>query len=190
MKVIYNNLLAYMWGTWALYWWLAARNTKRAIRKESLSSRLAYLIPLVLAALLLWRSTFPWLYLDKRFLPASPSVFWIGSVITACGLLFCVWARVYLGKNWSGTVTIKEGHELISSGPYALVRHPIYSGLLIALCGSAVARGEWRGVLAVGLAACSLWFKLQREEKWLSEQFGESYAAYCQRVAALVPFML
>jgi protein-S-isoprenylcysteine O-methyltransferase Ste14 len=95
-----------------------------------------------------------------------------------------------LGKNWSGTVTIKEGHELIMSGPYAVVRHPIYTGLLLAFLGSALARGDWRAVLAFALAAAALWRKLRFEERWMRAQFGDAYAAYARRVSALVPFVL
>jgi protein-S-isoprenylcysteine O-methyltransferase Ste14 len=103
-------------------------------------------------------------------------------------MLFTVWARVYLGGNWSGIVTIKHDHELIASGPYAIVRHPIYTGLLVAFIGSAVARGEWRGVLAVLIAWMALWRKLRLEERWMAERFGQQYEAYCRRVPALVPF--
>jgi protein-S-isoprenylcysteine O-methyltransferase Ste14 len=85
---------------------------------------------------------------------------------------------------------LKEDHELITSGPYALVRHPIYTGLLLAFVGCAVARGEWRGVLAVAVVFAVLWHKLRLEEKWLGAQFGEPYAAYSRRVAALVPYLV
>ena len=101
-----------------------------------------------------------------------------------------MWARVHLGRNWSGIVTVKEGHELITGGPYAIVRHPIYTGLLLAFIGSALARGEWRGVLAVAVVLAALWRKLGLEERWMREQFGSAYQAYSQRVAALVPFLL
>jgi protein-S-isoprenylcysteine O-methyltransferase Ste14 len=86
--------------------------------------------------------------------------------------LFTVWARVHLGMNWSGTVTVTEGHELITSGPYAVVRHPIYTGLLLAFGGSALARAALRGILAVALAFWSLWRKLRIEKTWMREQFG------------------
>jgi protein-S-isoprenylcysteine O-methyltransferase Ste14 len=86
-------------------------------------------------------------------------------------------------------VTIKEGHELVTTGPYALVRHPIYTGLLLAFLGSALARGEWRGIVAVAIATGALWRKLRFEERWMRQQFGEAYRAYCARVAALVPFV-
>jgi protein-S-isoprenylcysteine O-methyltransferase Ste14 len=108
-------------------------------------------------------------------------------LITAIGLLIAVWARVHLARNWSGTVTIKRDHELIASGPYAYVRHPIYTGLLVAFIGSAMARGEWRGVLAVVIVWAALWRKLRLEERWMVERFGHQYTAYKRRVPALLP---
>lgn len=87
-------------------------------------------------------------------------------------------------------MTIKEGHELITSGPYAIVRHPIYCGVLLAFIGSAMARGDGRGVLAVLLAFFAFWRKIQLEERRLQEQFGEAFEAYRLRVAAPVPFLL
>lgn len=87
-------------------------------------------------------------------------------------------------------MSIKEDHQLITSGPYALVRHPIYTGLLLALVGSAMAMGEWRAVLAFSLAWLALWRKLRLEEHLMHRQFGETYQAYCQRVPALIPFVL
>ncbi len=85
---------------------------------------------------------------------------------------------------------MKENHELITSGPYALVRHPIYTGPLFAIVGCALARGEWRGLVAVALAFGALWQKLKLEEKWMPAQFSESYEAYSRRVSALVPHIL
>jgi protein-S-isoprenylcysteine O-methyltransferase Ste14 len=85
---------------------------------------------------------------------------------------------------------VKEGHELITSGPYALVRHPIYTGLLLAFVGCAMARGEWRGLLAVVLVFVALWRKLRLEEKWMRAHFGAPYETYSRRVAALVPYFI
>jgi protein-S-isoprenylcysteine O-methyltransferase Ste14 len=117
-------------------------------------------------------------------------VFWVAVVLTAGGLLFSVWARVRLGRNWSATVTIKDQHELIADGPYRFVRHPIYTGLLVAILGTALARGDWRGMLAMAIVSWAFWRKLTIEERWLAQQFGDDYAAYRRRVAALVPFIL
>jgi len=188
MPLVYRLLFPSMWLSWAVYWVWASRHAKPSERRESIGSRLLHVLPLLLAVGLLWSKRIPVALLNERLFPWAPWEFWIAALITAAGLLFTVWARVYLGRNWSGVVTIKQGHELIDAGPYALVRHPIYTGLLVAFIGSAVARGEWRGLLAVLIAWAALWRKLRLEERWMTERFGEQYVAYCQRVPALVPF--
>jgi protein-S-isoprenylcysteine O-methyltransferase Ste14 len=150
---------------------------------------LLHVLPLLLAVGLLFSDRVAVAFLNTELFPWAPWQFWLGALITALGLLFTVWARVYLGRNWSGVVTIKHDHELIDTGPYALVRHPIYTGLLVAFVGSAAVRGEWRGVLGVLIAWAALWRKLRLEERWMMDQFGERYVAYCKRVPALVPFL-
>jgi protein-S-isoprenylcysteine O-methyltransferase Ste14 len=87
--------------------------------------------------------------LDRRFLPDSQTWIWIGIVLTACGIALAIWARSYLGANWSATITIRTGHSLVSTGPYARLRHPIYSGMLLAIAGTALAEGDWWGLLAL-----------------------------------------
>ncbi len=188
MSLLYRFAFSAMWLSWAAYWWLASRGGKPAERREPLGSRLLHLLPLLLAGWLLWAERVPGPLLNARLFPWAPWEFWAAALVTATGLLFAVWARVHLGRNWSGTVTIKHEHELVASGPYALVRHPIYTGLLLALIGSAMARGEWRGLLAVLVAWAALWRKLRLEERWMAERFGEQYGAYRKRVPALVPF--
>jgi len=190
MPVIYDYLFPAMWLGYMAYWWAMSANVKETKRRESGVSRFARMVLLVCAVALLWLPRVPIAVLNKRFLPPGTWCFWSGAAVTACGLLFSVWARRHLGKNWSQAVTVKEGHELITSGPYALVRHPIYTGLLLAIVGCALARGEWRGLLAVALVFGALWHKLRLEEKWMRAQFGESYEAYARRVAALVPYIL
>jgi protein-S-isoprenylcysteine O-methyltransferase Ste14 len=165
-------------------------NVKRTERQESAVPRFARLILVLCAAVLLWLSHLPFAVLNKRFLPHGTWSFWTGAAVTVCGLLFSIWARRHLGKNWSQAVTLKENHELVTSGPYALLRHPIYAGLLLGVVGCAIARGEWRGLLAVALAFAALWPKLKLEEKWMRAQFGESYETYSRRVAALVPHII
>ena len=190
MPALYRHFFQAMWLSWAAYWWASARNVKRTARHESLPSRLTHIAPLALAALLFSIPNSPAPFLSTRFLSSATSPLNVAVALTAAGLLLAVWARQYLGSNWSGTVTIKEDHELITSGPYALVRHPIYTGLLLALAGSAMAIGEWRAVLAFALASLALWRKLRLEEHLLHQQFGETYQAYCRRVPALIPFVL
>jgi protein-S-isoprenylcysteine O-methyltransferase Ste14 len=116
--------------------------------------------------------------------------FWIGVFITISGLCFSAWARKYLGKNWSQEVTIKDDHQLVTDGPYTIVRHPIYTGLLLGFIGTSIAVGELRGLIADVLVFSVLLFKLKLEDKWLLEQFGESYKIYYQKVSAFIPFII
>lgn len=188
--LVYDHLFPALWMAFALYWWLRSLRVKATARRDPLSSRLLHIVPLLAAILLLWVSRVPVLFLDARFLPCAAWPFWAGAALTAAGLLFAVWARSHLGSNWSATVSIKKDHELVTSGPYAFVRHPIYTGLLLAFVGTALARGEWRGILALALVSGALWRKLKNEERWLRELFGESYEEYAERVSAVLPFLL
>lgn len=187
MELVRANLIPALWLVWCLYWLFAARNVKSERRQESPGSRAAHLLPVVAAALLLWLTTLPGGFLCGRFLPPAPWIFAVGAALVALGIAFSIWARAHLGRNWSGTVTLKENHELIRSGPYAMVRHPIYTGLLLAFTGSAIALGEWRGVLAVAIVYASLWRKLRLEERWMLETFGAAYERYRAEVPALIP---
>ncbi len=188
--MIVRNLFSFMWLAWILYWWASSRNVKDTVREETVASRLSHMLPLIIAAALIAPTRFAPSVLDGRFVPRAWWPFVAGALMCAAGLLFSVWARVHIGRNWSGTVTLKKDHELVTGGPYAIVRHPIYTGLLLAFAGSALARGEWRGVLAVVIVFVALWRKLRLEERWMREQFGPAYEAYSARVKALIPFIL
>jgi protein-S-isoprenylcysteine O-methyltransferase Ste14 len=190
VALAYQSLFPALWLCWLGYWWLMSADVKDPARQEPLGSRLLHVVPLAIAALLLWVPSVPVPWLNVRFMTEGAWQFWLGAALTAAGLLFTVWARRHLGRNWSAVVTIKHDHELVVSGPYCYARHPIYTGLLLAFVGSALARGEWRGVLAVLIAFLSLWRKLRLEERWMAEQFGERYRAYSAEVSALIPFVL
>jgi protein-S-isoprenylcysteine O-methyltransferase Ste14 len=177
-----------LWAGWALYWIGSARGVKRARRRESLSSRALHVVPLGLAATLLAVPAVPG-WLGARWLPPSAGTAALGTSLVGAGLALSVYARRVLGGNWSASVTLKEGHEIIATGPYRMIRHPIYTGLLAAILGTAVARGEWRGVLAFALSFAALWRKLRLEEHWLGEAFGERYADYRRRTWALLPYI-
>lgn len=187
-NLAYRYLLSALWIAWLVYWWISARDVKCTMRSEPLRSRLLHIVPLSIAAILLIGVSARASWFTRRLIPWAPWQFWVAALVTAAGLLFTVWARMHLGRNWSGLVTIKEDHELVTSGPYAWVRHPIYTGLLAAFIACGFARGDWRGVVAVAIAIAALWRKLRLEEQWMRERFGESYAAYARRVPALVPF--
>jgi protein-S-isoprenylcysteine O-methyltransferase Ste14 len=109
--------------------------------------------------------------------------------MTFAGVAFAIWARLHIGRNWSGTVTIKADHKLIRTGPYAIVRHPIYSGFLTAVLGTAIAIGEVRGLFAFVAAFIGVKLKAGLEEEFMTEQFGDEYVQYQREVKAFIPFV-
>jgi protein-S-isoprenylcysteine O-methyltransferase Ste14 len=177
-----------LWLAWGAYWLVSARGTKPVRRREAVWSRAAHLGPIAVAALLLAVPSLPG-WLGARWLPRGELSVLGGLVLVAAGLALTVWARVTLGGNWSATVTLKEGHRIVTAGPYRRVRHPIYTGLLVAFAGSALVRGEWRGLLALVLVTAALWRKLRLEERWLTDAFGAAYAEYARRTRALLPWL-
>lgn len=179
--------VAGLWLAWLAYWLVAARNVKDVRRREPLASRLTHIVPLTIGAVLLASRHLPVSWLYERFRPQSVLVYWAGVAIVAAGLAIAVWARRHLGRNWSGTVTLKREHELIRSGPYRFVRHPIYSGLLLALLGTAIVIGQWRGILAFVLMVGALVLKLRTEERFMVETFHDDYSRYRAEVPALIP---
>jgi protein-S-isoprenylcysteine O-methyltransferase Ste14 len=182
------SLFGLMWGAWGAVWNIMARRVKEAAQAEGPLSRLLHIVPLLFAAyLLVARAPLP--LLNERFAPLAIRSAALGAALTFAGLAFSIWARFVIADNWSSDVQLKRDHELIIKGPYRWVRHPIYTGLLLAFIGSAWAVGEWRGVLAVAIVAASFWRKLKLEEALMHRQFGEAYVLYAARTPALIPFV-
>ena len=128
--------------------------------------------------------------LGWHWLPRLRFVFLFGTAVLVASLALAVWARRHLGPYWSGTITVKEEHRLIRSGPYSFVRHPIYTGIVAGMVGTAIALGELRGVLSVLLLLAAYLRKIRIEEKWLVERFGQIYVDYRKKVKALIPFVI
>ena len=189
MPYALGYITAALWVAWFGYWIVSSGGVKPAARSASWQSRLAYSAPLWVAVVLLINRDLSGV-LDQRFLPADLWIATVGVALTAAGHGFAICARRALGTNWSREVTVKLDHELVQSGPYAFVRHPIYTGLSLAFLGTAIAIGEWRGLLAMALAVGSFWYKLGIEERVMTETFGTEYANYRKRVKALIPFLL
>lgn len=193
MPLSIGQLFSMVWMLWLAYWGISALRVKPAARVESQASRWGrHVLLLLLAVLLLFRryAWFDGTFLNERFVPGNAWIVWLGFALTIMGLALTCWARVVLGRNWSGTVQLKQNHELIVRGPYSFVRHPIYTGLLLAFFGSALAIGEWRGLVATVLIGIAFWRKLRLEECWLCELFGDQYRNYMRHVKALVPWVL
>lgn len=177
------------WLLFLAYWAWSAHGVKRPSRTEPFGLRLlAYWLPLALAVFLLgpgdWFAGCP---LHERFVPKAPWVKAVGLLLTVAGIAVACHARHLLGRNWSSEVQLKQGHELIEAGPYRYVRHPIYSALLLALLGTALKVGDWRGLLALAIVAASFGYKLRHEERWLTDLFGQRYLDYMARTRALIP---
>src|ERR1700758_3965440 len=189
MLWFFESFFPVVWIAFLLYWQIKAAGTKTTQRLEPAASRIlrAVVFLIVIVLLSTTRIPQPWLY--RQLWPSGIWPFWIGAVVTVVGLLFAVWARHHLASNWSSAVTIKQGHELITTGPYALVRHPIYTGILAGFLGMAIAISQVRGFIVFLLIFLVLWAKLRKEEEWMRSQFGETYVTYAHQTAALVPYL-
>jgi protein-S-isoprenylcysteine O-methyltransferase Ste14 len=189
MQLGIGLFIACCWAVWALIWLIASLSVKRTSRREDPLSRLWNTAPLWLAALLLASQRIWPDFLTERFPPWGLPLTVIGIVLLLAGLGFAIWARYHIGRNWSGVVTVKQDHALIRSGPYALVRHPIYSGLLLAIVGTAMARGNAAAIIAIALVLFAFLRRVAVEEKWMTETFGPAYDDYRATTPALVPFL-
>jgi protein-S-isoprenylcysteine O-methyltransferase Ste14 len=133
---------------------------------------------------------FPVPGLRGRLLPLTPVVTAIGLTVQGLSFLLAVWARRHLGRNWSGAITVAQDHQLVRSGPYRLVRHPIYTAMFGMFLGSGIVSGELHALLAVALIVGAYWRKIRLEERTLREVFGPAYGAYSRETRALIPFLL
>ena len=176
-----------LWLLFGLYWLVSAFKRKRTKQRETVMQRLGYTLPLLVAAYLLSQPRAHYGWLGAQFIPYSSVVEWVGVLLTAAGVGVAFWARWHLGANWSGAVTLKEGHELIRTGPYRAIRHPIYTGILLALLGTAVANGEVRALVAVGIAWISFYIKARREESFLAREFGPGFTEHLRHTGMFLP---
>jgi protein-S-isoprenylcysteine O-methyltransferase Ste14 len=174
------------WLVFMLVWVIGAGTSKRTAQREPVRNRILYGIPLALASLMLFGARH-WLRWNARFVPDTAEFRLSGLVLTSLGLAFAIWARLTIGRNWSGTVTIKEDHQLIQRGPYRIVRHPIYFGILLALLGTALGYGRILGLIAVPIAFLGFWRKAQTEEQFMMAQFGAQYLQYRREVKGFIP---
>jgi protein-S-isoprenylcysteine O-methyltransferase Ste14 len=186
--ILIQVLFPTLWIAWLIYWWVSARNVKETRWQEPLGSQLLHRVPLLLGALLFAAPRLLPLALRRRLLPLGALAPTVGVLLIAAGLGFSVWARRHLGRNWSSQVVVKADHALIRSGPYSRLRHPIYTGLLLAFLGTAVIIGEVRGFLAFVLLLISFGIKSRAEEARMRETFPE-YERYRRETSALIPYV-
>jgi len=171
----------------AAVWLIAWLRTKRTQERAPLSSRLLYAVPVMIGSYLLFSRNIALGWPRARLFPGNPVFGAIAVFLTALGIGFAIWARFYLGTNWSSAVSVKVGHELIRTGPYTWVRHPIYSGLLLALMGTALEQDRVLALIAVALFWLGFWIKSRMEEEFMRKTFGEQYVEYRKSTGALIP---
>jgi protein-S-isoprenylcysteine O-methyltransferase Ste14 len=176
-----------LWVLWALSWIAAAGWTNRTEKKVALTSQAGYRVVLIMGGLVLavpaHRYTGALRLWHVNWIEA-----WICVGLVAVGFAVCWWARIHLGRFWSSLVTRKSDHRVIATGPYAIVRHPIYTGILCAVYATAAAKGTIFGICGAVIITVGLWMKARLEEKWLSQELGQDYDAYRRRVPMLLPF--
>jgi protein-S-isoprenylcysteine O-methyltransferase Ste14 len=183
------HVIEFCWAAFAIYWGVTALSAKPSAQRQSVTGRALHMAMLaVTIAFLLgpWRP-YP---LSLTVVPHGRVADALAAALSVAGLIGTLWARWTLGDNWSSAVTLKQGHELIMRGPYRYVRHPIYTGLLVMVLGTALAIGRLHAF--IGFAACiaGFWIKLRQEEALMTRSFPHAYASYKQRTKALVPFVL
>jgi protein-S-isoprenylcysteine O-methyltransferase Ste14 len=185
--MIWRVLIAVPWIVFALYWTLSALKTRRTVRRESLASRFGIVGLELLGYVMLFTGAIDAGVLGERVLPRTYALAIAGVAFTWAGIAIALWARWHLGQYWSARVTLKEGHQLIRTGPYAHFRHPMYSGLDLAAVGGALAIDEWRCVAGVCLIVLGYWIKARKEESMLAAQFGDAFKEHCRHTGFLIP---
>lgn len=190
-----HSLVLWLWVAFFICWLILAQFNKKASPgapwRMAAGVRLAVLLVAVLLVLTsrrqasgLWASIGVVLSMH-----AGVAGQWVGLALCLAGFGFAIWARMHLGRNWGMPMSLRQGHELVTSGPYAYVRHPIYTGILLAMIGSTLARGlAW--LLPLFLGFVYFLFSARTEEKMMVAQFPDAYPAYRQRTRMLIPFLL
>ena len=175
------------WDVFIVYWLISAVRLKQVKVEEAPQGRILHILIMVAAVDLMFWGNFAAGILQQRIIPIDLRILYTGVVLTWVGIAFAIWARYTIGANWSGRVTVKVDHQLIQSGPYAFVRHPIYSGLLVANLGAALVIGRWRCWLAMVIFLAEMTRKASKVEGFMMTVFGERYQQYRRQTGFLIP---
>jgi protein-S-isoprenylcysteine O-methyltransferase Ste14 len=182
-----RELFLLAWVAWAISWFVAAAWSRQISKRIPPRDMLSYRLPIIAGAILLWHRTGEALGAQHLWHVGYNGAYALVGVAVA-GFLFAWWARIYLGPLWSGAVTIKDDHTVVDTGPYALVRHPIYTGLITATAATAAAIATWPAIAGFVLITLGIWIKARIEERFLAAELGEcAYGAYRRRVPMLLP---
>jgi protein-S-isoprenylcysteine O-methyltransferase Ste14 len=177
-----------LWIGFVTSWLLAAFWRSKTEKRVGVRAEITYRAVMIIGALLFFvpgRRIFG----PLRLWVVTPTEAWVCVGLIALGAAFSWWARLHLGRLWSGNITKKADHRVIDSGPYGIVRHPIYTGILLAVFATAAAKGTVPALAAAFFIALGLWMKARLEERWLRQELTpDAYDAYRRRVPMLLPF--
>ena len=187
VRDVFRLLLGIPWIVFIVYWIVGAFKTRATRETEPFASRFVVLAIEVVGYLLIFRTSTGIGFLGDRVLPRNLLGPVVGVLLTWLGIALAIWARYHLAEYWSARITIKEDHQLIRTGPYTRLRHPIYSGLILATFGSALVIDRWRCVLGFCLVVAGYCFKVKKEESMLSQQFGEAFREHQKHTGFLFP---
>jgi protein-S-isoprenylcysteine O-methyltransferase Ste14 len=187
MEHVAATVIIVIWYAIGALWLVMAFHTKRTIKRRGFTFRVVFAV-LVVSLLLRGHANVKRIH-NHLWAPTS-LLGWLGVALMIAGASFAVWARFTIGTNWSGDVTLKADHELIQRGPYALARHPIYTGLFTMLLGTALAFGQYETAVIFVVAVIVFTIKMRAEERLMSEAFPDQYPEYRRRVKAIIPFLL
>ncbi len=186
--MIQPNFFTVCWSLFIVIWITSAFSVKPTKERQDWGGKL-FTFAFLTVMFLLLAGEIPWFGINSRLWPYNEPVLFLAYALTLAGLASLIWARWSLGTNWSATVTFRDGHELIERGPYRFVRHPIYTGMLLMVAGTATALASWSALLSVVICFLGHWWKLKREEALLTKHFPDTYPRYKLRTKALIPFI-
>lgn len=183
----FEHIILIFWLVFVVYWGVSAIGVKKNVRGGAWANSFLIRILIVVAVVLIIQAISSNSYEEAFGYQLGFGVELTGVILTALGIAFAVWARLHLGRNWSGTPSMKEGHELVTSGPYRFVRHPIYTGMLVALFGSALVSGVDL-IIFLLFVGMFLW-RIPIEERYMMQLFPDQYPEYKKRTKSLIPFV-
>jgi protein-S-isoprenylcysteine O-methyltransferase Ste14 len=182
-----GTFLGFLWLGWLLSWVIASRWSAKTLTRGSRRDQLRYSVPTWVGSILVFARPEFMGSLLRPLYPHPTALGWTAAGLVIVGLGWTWWARIHLGKLWSAVVAVKSDHAVIRSGPYGLTRHPIYTGILLAVLATAIFRDSPAAFLGFGLIVAGFVIKLRQEERLLIATLGPEYTRYQSEVAALVP---
>ena len=187
MELTQGHIVGGLWIFFCLYWFVASFNVNKMRKREPAGQRLAFLLIFIGICYLTKVAGARLGISNRRFVPLQPWIEWLGIALTGAGIAFAIWARNHIGKYWSASISLREGHELIRSGPYARIRHPIYSGMLLALAGTTLWLGRYGALIVLGFGLVAVVVKAKKEEALLQGEFGAAFDEHRRCTGFLLP---